>query len=219
MLRTRVKICGITRAEDAVAAVACGVDAVGLVFYPPSPRHVSIQQARLIIEKIPSFVNVVAVLVDPEKDYIENIINTLPITLLQFHGGESVEFCQQFRLPYLKAMQVTVDIDIEAQCRHYDSATAVLLDTCKAGLPGGSGETFNWQLIPDKMPTPWVLAGGLNLDNMARAITELHPYAVDISSGVESSKGIKDKLLIRQLMQLIRDIDHQNNTDNFMENL
>ncbi len=198
-MRTRVKICGITRLEDAMAAIEAGADALGFVFYPPSPRHVSAERAAAIIARLPAFVTTTALFVNAHKEDIEPIINQTQVDLLQFHGDEPAEFCQSFNRPYIKAIRVTENTDFTYLQEYYKNARALLLDSYVKGVPGGTGATFNWKLIP-KMNKPIILAGGLNSSNVATAISEVGPYAVDVSGGVEQQKGIKSEEKIQQFM-------------------
>lgn len=199
-MRTRVKICGITRPEDALAAVEAGADAIGLVFYPPSPRVVTPEQARAICAVLPPFVTVTALFVDAAEAAVRGLLDRLPIDLLQFHGDEPPAYCECFRRPYMKALRVRPELDLNGQAAGYRSAAALLLDAYRPGVPGGTGETFDWGLIPRDLGCPVVLAGGLNAGNVARAIARVRPYAVDVSGGVERAKGIKDKAKIEAFM-------------------
>lgn len=199
-MRTRVKICGITRRQDAEFAVENGADALGLVFYPASPRAVSIAQAQEIVAKLPPFINIVALFVDADAEQVHACLEQLPIDVLQFHGNESSEYCEQFGKKYLKAIRMREDVDLFALTDDYASASALLLDSYQAGIPGGTGQVFDWDLIK-KIDKPIILAGGLNVDNVAMAIKQVQPYAVDVSGGVEQSKGIKDNQKISAFMQ------------------
>jgi len=188
----RVKICGITRVEDALAAAAAGADAIGLVFYAKSPRAVDIEQAREILAALPPFVTSVGLFVDAERSELERILASVPLDLLQFHGDESVQQCEAFGRPYIKALRVKAGDDIAAQVARYPSAQGILLDAYVEGVPGGTGEAFDWSLIPQALSKPLILAGGLRPDNVAEAVSRVRPYAVDVSGGVEASKGVKD---------------------------
>jgi len=188
----RVKICGITRVEDALAAAAAGADAIGLVFYAKSPRAVDIEQAREILAALPPFVTTVGLFVDAERSELERILASVPLDLLQFHGDESVQQCEAFGRPYIKALRVKAGDDIAAQVARYPSAQGILLDAYVEGVPGGTGEAFDWSLIPQTLSKPLILAGGLRPDNVAEAVSRVRPYAVDVSGGVEASKGVKD---------------------------
>jgi phosphoribosylanthranilate isomerase len=188
----RVKICGITRVEDALAAAAAGADAIGLVFYAKSPRAVGIEQARAIIAALPPFVTTVGLFVDIECDELQRILASVPLDLLQFHGDESPEQCESVNRPYIKALRVKAGDDIAVQVNRYPGAKGILLDTYVEGVPGGTGEAFDWSLVPEGLSKPVILAGGLHADNVAAAVARVRPYAVDVSGGVEASKGIKD---------------------------
>lgn len=203
MGRTRVKICGITSARDAQYAVDSGADAIGLVFYPPSPRAVSIEQARDICSQLPAFVTVVALCVDKSAAEVTELLRALPVDLLQFHGNESADFCGQFSRPYMKAIRVSENMDVAAEMLRYPGASAILLDTYRKGVPGGTGEQFDWGLVPAGQRSRVVLAGGLNPGNIANAIATVGPYAVDVSGGVELEPGKKDPQKIADFMQQV----------------
>ena len=203
MTAVRVKICGITRVEDALAAAAAGADAIGLVFYAKSPRAVDIEQAREILAALPPFVTSVGLFVDAERSELERILASVPLDLLQFHGDESVQQCEAFGRPYIKALRVKAGDDIAAQVARYPSAQGILLDAYVEGVPGGTGEAFDWSLIPQTLSKPLILAGGLRPDNVAEAVSRVRPYAVDVSSGVESSRGVKDATLIYQFCRAV----------------
>jgi phosphoribosylanthranilate isomerase len=206
--RTRVKICGITRAEDALAAAAMGVDAIGLVFYHNSPRNVAIEQAATICRQLPAFVTTVALFLDAEQSLINQVLASVPVDLLQFHGAEKPAFCEQFSRPYIKAlgMENTAQTDLISQSRAYANARGVLLDSHAPGAAGGTGETFDWENIP-ALDRPVILAGGLTVSNVAAAIKRVQPWAVDVSSGVESDKGIKDVGLMSAFMQEVDNVN------------
>tara|TARA_R110001583_G_scaffold41891_1_gene133162 strand:- start:61341 stop:61955 length:615 start_codon:yes stop_codon:yes gene_type:complete len=199
-MRTRVKICGITRRQDAEFAVEMGADALGLVFYPRSPRAVTIAQAKEIVNGLSPFVSIVALFVDADPDEVRACMAALPTAILQFHGDESADYCEQFGRPYLKAIKVQVDTDFVHIANEYASAAAILLDSYQPGIPGGTGLVFDWSLIKT-INKPLILAGGLNVDNVASAIKQVQPYAVDVSGGVEQAKGIKDKQKITAFLQ------------------
>jgi phosphoribosylanthranilate isomerase len=188
----RVKICGITRVEDALAAAAAGADAIGLVFYARSPRAVDVEQARAIIAALPPFVTTVGLFVDMERTELERLLASVPLDLLQFHGDESPEQCEGFNRPYIKALRVKAGDDIAARVDRYPGASGILLDTYVEGVPGGTGAAFDWSLVPQTLSKPVILAGGLHSDNVASAVAQVRPYAVDVSGGVEAGKGIKD---------------------------
>lgn len=196
--RTRIKICGITRQEDADAAVAAGADALGFVFYDPSPRNVNMDQAAEIIRNLPAFVTSTALFVNADVAFVQRVIDATGLDLLQFHGDEDVAYCEQFDRPYMKAIRMKPGVDIQAECERYASATAILLDAYRPGVPGGTGESFDWDRIPSGLKKPIVLAGGLEPDNIRRAVETVRPFAVDVSGGVEASKGIKDKAKIEK---------------------
>lgn len=203
MFRTRVKICGITRPEDALVAVDLGVDALGLVFYAPSPRNVTIATAADIARQIPAFVSVVGLFVNAEPSFVEEVIANVGLSLLQFHGDETPEDCERFGLPYIKAIRVKADTNLVQYARDFTSAKALLLDTYTEGVAGGTGQMFDWNLIPSALPKPVILAGGLQANNVAQAIRQVKPYAVDVSGGVEATKGIKDAQKIAAFMQQV----------------
>ncbi|MEK7991391.1 MAG: phosphoribosylanthranilate isomerase [Thiotrichaceae bacterium] len=192
-MRTRVKICGITRPEDAIDAAYLGADAIGLVFYAKSPRAVNIEQAQSIIQALPAFVTSVGLFVDADVNEVKNILNHVPLDLLQFHGDESPEYCTQFSRPYIKALRVHESSNVEAFAQQHYQAQAILLDTYVKGVKGGTGQAFNWQLVPEQCSQPLIIAGGLTPANLPQVIQQLNPYAVDVSGGVEQAKGIKDK--------------------------
>ncbi len=206
-MRTRVKVCGITREEDALAAVAAGVDALGFVFYAPSPRNVSIEQAARIIAKIPAFVSSTALFVNADRKEIDSVISSTKIDLLQFHGDEDPSFCESFRRPYIKALRMRDDLDVLSLASTYHSARAILLDAYVEGIPGGTGSSFDWQRIPAQLSSRIVLAGGLDADNVADAIRQTNAYAVDVSGGVEAAKGIKDANKIRCFMNEVNRVN------------
>lgn len=206
-MRVRVKICGITRLEDALAAVEQGADAIGLVFYGPSPRYVTINQAREIAAQIPAFVSVVGLFVNAEANFINEVVSQVKIDLLQFHGDETPEECAQFNRPFIKAIRVKADTNLVQYAEDFSTAKGLLLDTYTEGVAGGTGHVFDWNLIPKQLTKHVILAGGLNVDNVASAIMQVKPYAVDISGGVEVSKGIKDTAKITAFMQQV----HSNN--------
>jgi phosphoribosylanthranilate isomerase len=190
-MRTRVKICGFTQASDAVKAAQLGVDAVGLVFYPPSPRNIGIDQAIEIIKSLPAFVTVVALFVDEQEQHIRQVLENVSIDLLQFHGDESGDFCRVFGKPYIKAVRMRENVAIAALEKEYYDASGLLLDAYHPDAKGGTGSRFDWDLIPANCSLPIILAGGLDADNARQAIEKTRPYALDVSSGVEAGKGIK----------------------------
>lgn len=200
-MRTRVKICGITRPEDGVMAARLGADAIGLVFYARSPRAVSLIQAQAVVAALPPFVTTVALFVDPQPDEVNAVLAAVAPDLLQFHGDESPEFCDQFARPWIKAVAMREGLDLAAVMQQYRHGQGVLLDTYRPGLPGGTGETFDWDAIPAELAERIILAGGLNPANIAAAIAKVRPYAVDVSGGVEASKGIKDAALMAAFLK------------------
>lgn len=191
-MAVRVKICGITRVEDGVEAARLGVDAIGLVFYPKSPRNVSIARAAAIIAALPPFVSVVGLFVDATREWVDTVLAECALDVLQFHGDESPEFCASFHRPYLKAVRVQADTDLVAMAKRYAGARALLTDAFVEGVHGGTGQTFDWNLLAEDLPLPLILSGGLDEHNIVAALRQVHPAAVDVSSGVESAKGIKD---------------------------
>ncbi|HLA32681.1 MAG TPA: phosphoribosylanthranilate isomerase [Pseudomonas sp.] len=204
MSAVRSKICGITRIEDALLAAEAGADAIGLVFYAKSPRAVDVRQARAIIAALPPFVTTVGLFVDASSCELGEILDAVPLDLLQFHGDESPAFCDGFRRPYIKALRVKPGDDIAARVEAYKDAAGILLDTYVPGIPGGTGEAFDWSLVPQGLSKPIILAGGLTAENVAEAIKQVRPYAVDVSGGVEASKGIKDAEKIRAFMRAVK---------------
>ena len=200
----RIKICGITRVEDALAAAVAGADAIGLVFYAPSPRAVSAEQARQIISALPPFVTSVGLFVNASAQEVRAVLAEVPLDVLQFHGDEPADFCKQFGRPYLKALRVRAGDDLNALAAQWPEASGILLDSYKAGVPGGTGEIFDWSLIPTERTWPLVLAGGLAAENVADAITRAAPWAVDVSGGVEQAKGIKDADKINSFVREVK---------------
>ncbi len=201
-MRVRVKICGITRPEDAIAAAKCGADAIGLVFYGPSPRNVALQQAAEIADALPPFITKVGLFVDPSEAHVWDVLDQVPIDVIQFHGDESVDHCERFDRPYIKAIRMKSAVDIRELVSQYESAQGILLDTYVEGVPGGTGQTFDWSSIP-KLDVPMILAGGLTPSNVADAIARTQPYAVDVSGGVESEKGKKNPELIEAFVRSV----------------
>ena len=201
----RSKICGITRIEDALAAVEAGADAIGLVFYGKSPRAVSIEQAAAILQALPPFVTSVGLFVDMPRDELQQLLQRLPLDLLQFHGDESPADCEGHGRPYIKALRIRPGEDVAAAMAPYAGAQGILLDTFVEGVPGGTGASFDWSLVPEDAAKPIILSGGLDSDNVATAIRQVRPHAVDVSGGVEASKGIKDAGKIRAFVRAVRD--------------
>lgn len=203
----RIKICGITRIEDALAAVEAGADAIGFVFYAKSPRAVNVRQVRAIIAELPPFVSTVGLFVNASRCELNETLDAVPLDLLQFHGDETPADCEGYHRPYIKALRVKAGDDIAANCQAYRQANGILLDTYVEGVPGGTGQAFDWSLIPHDLQKPIVLAGGLTVDNVAQAVSRVRPYAVDVSGGVEAAKGIKDHARIRAFIQAVRGAD------------
>ncbi|MCK5639329.1 MAG: phosphoribosylanthranilate isomerase [Gammaproteobacteria bacterium] len=199
--RTRVKICGITRPEDGLCAARLGADAIGLVFYADSPRAVSIEQAQTVVAALPPFVTVVALFVNPEPAEVDAVIQQVAIDLLQFHGDEPADFCQRFAKPYIKAVRMRDNVELMGVAEQYATASALLLDSYKPGVHGGTGHHFDWSRFPSDLNKPIILAGGLQPENVADAISRTHPFAVDVSSGVEVAKGVKDNEKMNQFMR------------------
>ena len=206
---TRIKICGITRVEDALAVAARGADALGLVFHEKSPRHVTLQQAMRVAAAIPPFVTVVGLFVNPSEDEVRNVLRHVPLDVLQFHGEEEPAFCACFGRSYIKAIRVRRDVDLIQCAARYADAQGLLLDAFVEGAHGGTGAMLDWALIPPVMPLPVILAGGLHVGNVAEAIRLVRPYAVDVSSGVEAAKGIKDAAKIAAFINEVKRIDLQ----------
>ena len=191
-MRTRCKICGITRVEDAMEAVRLGADAIGLVFYDPSPRAVTPERAQEIVAQLPPFVTVVGLFVDEQRARIDQVVRQVPLDLLQFHGQESGADCAGYGRPWIKAIRMREDTDLNRMRDEYAGASGLLLDTYQAGVPGGTGQTFDWRWITREFASRIILAGGLNPQNVEQAVRQVRPYAVDVSGGVEAAKGIKD---------------------------
>lgn len=191
-MAVRVKICGITRHQDLHAACGAGADALGFVFYEKSPRNVSVEAAAALLRAMPPFVQSVGLFVNAGPAFIESVLKSVPLDLLQFHGDETPAECARFGRPYIKAVRVKQDTDLLKCAADFDTARGLLLDAFVPGVPGGTGERFDWSLIPENLPRPVILSGGLTPDNIAEAVRSVKPWAVDVSSGVEASKGIKD---------------------------
>jgi len=206
-MATAVKICGITRPEDALAAARAGAHAIGLVFYAKSPRHVTPARAAEIIRVLPPFVTTVGLFVNATAEEVRAALAEAPVGLLQFHGDETPEFCRQFKRPYVKAVRVKAGVDLLQYAQDYHDAKALLLDAYVEGLHGGSGAAFDWSLIPRGLPLPVILSGGLTPENVTEAVRRVKPSAVDVSSGVESAKGIKDAQKIAAFIKGVRNAD------------
>lgn len=203
--RTRIKICGITRPTDGAAAAELGADAIGLVFYAPSPRAVTLERAREIATTLPPFVCKVALFVDPEPAYVNEVLAAVPIDLLQFHGDETAADCSRYGMPYIKAARVQPGFDLDLYSCRYPDACGILLDAYLPGRQGGTGTTFDWSMIPSERTKPLILAGGLHAGNVADAVRRVQPYAVDVSGGVEADKGIKDPA---RMAEFIHEVQH-----------
>lgn len=206
-MATRIKICGITRLEDGLAAARAGAHAIGLVFYPGSARYVVPANAAKIIRALPPFITTVGLFVNATAAEVRTALSEAPVDLLQFHGDEAPEFCRQFERPFVKAVRMRRGIDLLQYAQNYQDAKALLLDAYVEGLEGGSGVTFDWNLVPGKLAVPVILSGGLTAENVAEAVRRVRPFAVDVSSGVESAKGIKDASKIAAFMKGVHDAD------------
>jgi len=206
-MRTRVKICGFTRAEDAVFAAQTGADAIGLVFYPPSPRNVTIAQAIDIVSALPAFVAVVALFVDEQEARIREVLAQVPVDCIQFHGDEPAEVCRIYNKRYIKAVRMRTGTDVQALAQEYHDAAGLLLDAYHPDAKGGTGSRFDWDLIPRQCALPLILAGGLDADNARQAVQAVRPYALDVSSGVEAEKGIKDALKVAAFIREVNEAD------------
>jgi len=199
-LRTKIKICGITTQRDALKAVELGVDALGFVFFSESPRYIEPRKARAIINLLPSFVLRVGLFVNAPKEEVLSIISESRVNMLQFHGDEDENFCNQFNLPYIKAISFKDGINLLEYCQIFASSSAILIDTYSQKMRGGTGKTFNWDLIPKQLPLPLIIAGGLDSKNVSSLINSVNPYGVDVSGGVEVDKGIKDHNMMKNFV-------------------
>jgi phosphoribosylanthranilate isomerase len=206
-MATAVKICGITRPEDALAAARAGAHAIGVVFYSPSPRYVAPARAADILRALPPFITTVALFVDSSPEEVRATLSEAPAALLQFHGSEAPDFCRQFGRPYVKAVRMRQGVDLLQYAREFHDAKALLLDNYVEGLHGGSGAAFDWSLIPRGLPLPVILSGGLTPENVMDAVRRVRPSAVDVSSGVESAKGVKDAAKIAAFIKGVRNAD------------
>lgn len=205
--RTRIKVCGFTRVEDALAASAAGVDAIGLVFYPPSPRCVAVEQAAAIVRALPPFVTSVALFVDADPEQVRSVRERVGFDLAQYHGEETPERCAAGGVPWIKALRVRPGLDLLHCSTAFGGARGLLLDAFQAGVPGGTGQCFDWSLIPSGLSLPLILSGGLDADNIGLAVRSVRPFAVDVSSGVEIDKGIKCADRIRAFVREVRNED------------
>ena len=209
-MSARVKICGLTRPEDIDGAVQFGADALGLVFYEPSPRSVPLDQAAELVKRVPAFMSVVGLFVNPSRQEVEAVLERVPLDLLQFHGDESADFCASFGRRWIKAIRVREAGQIEAAFEEFHNASGLLVDAWDPDRYGGTGKSFNWDLIPDYRPLPIILAGGLSSDNVFAAVKQVKPWAVDVSGGVEQDKGIKD---IQKISHFIKEVHRVCKTD------
>ncbi len=203
----RIKICGMTRAGDAQRAAAAGADALGLVFHEPSPRAVTPESAAGIVAGLPPFVSVVGLFVNAAPSLIESVLSRVRLDYLQFHGDESPEACDRYQMPYIKVARVRPGFDLVQYAVRYRHARALLVDAYVPGLPGGTGQTFDWTQLPQTLPLPLILSGGLTPENVALAIRTVKPWAVDVSSGVEAAPGIKDAEKVLQFIRGARNED------------
>tara|TARA_B100000795_G_scaffold196135_1_gene150251 strand:+ start:99 stop:722 length:624 start_codon:yes stop_codon:yes gene_type:complete len=199
-LKTKIKICGITNLKDALEAVELGVDALGFVFFNESPRYIEPKKAREIINLLPSFVLRVGLFVNASREEVLSAIIQSRVNLLQFHGDEDEKFCNQFNLPYIKAISFQKGVNLIEYCKLFNTSSAILIDTYSKSMRGGTGETFNWNLIPKPLPLPLIIAGGLDSVNVSSLINSVNPYGVDVSGGVELDKGIKDHNMMKNFV-------------------
>ena len=214
-MSTRIKICGITNTDDAEQAAELGADAIGLVFYEPSPRNVDIEQACAVVDALPPFVTSVGLFVNASVDEVNGVLERVNLDLLQFHGDESPEFCASFDRPWIKAIRMADGVDLHAEAERYSESWGLLLDAYHPALPGGTGESFEWARVPDDLQTSVILAGGLTADNVGEAISTVRPYAVDVSGGVEADsrlkgKGVKDWGKMADFIAAVRAADVPN---------
>jgi phosphoribosylanthranilate isomerase len=203
---TRIKICGIREPEHARIAAEAGADAIGLVFWPKSPRYITPQAAAKVVAALPPFVMSVGLFVDPSEAEVRAVLKAVPLDLLQFHGDESPEFCEQFGRPYVHVVRMEAGTDLVEYAQRFSRARALILDAHVPGQPGGTGKTFEWADIPRGLPIPLILSGGLTAANVGRAVREVRPWAVDVSSGVEASRGVKDP---RKIVEFIRSVQSE----------
>lgn len=199
-MRTKIKICGITNPKNALDAVDLGVDALGFVFFEESPRYIEPKKARKIINLLPSFVLRVGLFVNASKEEVLSAISDSSVNVLQFHGDEDEQFCNQFNLPYIKAISFQDGVNLLEYCKLFTSSSAILIDTYSENMRGGTGKTFNWDLLPKELPLPLIIAGGLDSGNVSSLVNSINPYGVDVSGGVESDKGIKDYTMMKNFV-------------------
>jgi phosphoribosylanthranilate isomerase len=211
--RTRVKICGLTRPDDARAAIRLGADAIGLVFYPPSPRHVDLEPARAIAASLPPFATVVGLFVNEEAARVRRVLDQVRIDLIQFHGDEDAAYCAGFGKPYIKAVRMRPGLDLKAALAAHPEASGFLVDAWHPDTQGGTGDRFDWDLIPHGLAPSLILAGGLAPGNVAEALRAVRPYAVDVSSGVEARKGVKDAGKMAAFLNEVHEFDHRESVD------
>lgn len=209
-MRTRVKICGLTRPEDVVSASNAGADALGFVFYEPSPRSVSVDEAAGLLRHVPPFVVATGLFVNPTRQFVEEVLAKVPLDLLQFHGDESPDFCDSFAARWIKAVRVRTEGDIQQAFSDFHKSSGLLVDAWTPDKFGGTGQRFNWDLIPTSRPLPLILAGGLASDNVAGAVEQVRPWGVDVSGGVEQSKGIKS---VAKMTDFINEVHRVDETD------
>jgi len=207
MNKTRIKVCGICTVADANKACIAGADAIGMVFYADSPRNVTIASAMEIVSSLPPFICAVGLFVNSSQQEVIQVLSSVQLDLLQFHGDEDEVFCNSFNRPYIKVVRIKSDTDLVSLCQQYASARGILLDSYKKGTPGGTGEAFDWELIPNDLSLPVILAGGLNPENVAQAVSSVKPWAVDVSSGVEESPGKKDQKKLEQFIRAVGSVD------------
>jgi phosphoribosylanthranilate isomerase len=219
---TRIKICGITRPEDALTAARLGADAIGLVFYEPSPRNVDIEQARAVVDALPPFVTRVGLFVDAKPEQVRLVLEKVGLDCLQFHGDESPQDCEEYNLPYIKAIRMRDGVDLQSEAQRFASASGLLLDAYQPGVPGGTGESFDWSRVSkdvlENLDKPVILAGGLSSSNVGGAILLVQPYAVDVSGGVESDsrlkgKGVKDHAKIAAFVKAVHLADRVSDSE------
>ncbi|MTI12938.1 phosphoribosylanthranilate isomerase [Sansalvadorimonas verongulae] len=202
----KVKICGLRNPSDAQVAAECGADAIGFMFYEPSPRNLTLEEGRVLSQTLKGKVTRTGVFVNPEPVFLEQLLNTVELDALQFHGDETNEFCRQWGLPWIKAVRVRENSDVAEELSQWTNASAFLLDSYTPGVYGGTGEAFDWGRFPKHLKQPLILAGGLSPANVAEAIATVQPWAIDVSSGVERSRGIKDETLIREFMKEVNNV-------------
>jgi len=202
--RTRIKICGLKDAGMARHAASCGADAVGVVFHKPSPRYVSPDEAAKVAASLPPYVMAVGLFVNAPESEIREILSQVPLQMLQFQGEEDSSFCESFRMPYVRAVRMEEGTDLLEYARRFSRARALLLDAHVPGLAGGTGRSFDWKAIPRDLPIPVILSGGLTPENVGRAVREVKPWAVDVSSGVEAERGVKDPRKIEEFIRSVR---------------